>query len=97
MIGALLARSWHLPTALHDAIWRHHDPDVFQSECDDAVKSMIALSHLAGHIESQYSRNTEDGEWPRFAEPALTWLMLGNTELDELGAEVASFLLESGK
>jgi HD-like signal output (HDOD) protein len=96
VIGAILARNWHLPTVIHDAILRHHDPDVFHGDSNSSVKNLIALAHLAGQIESMHSRNIDDNEWLRFSKPVMTWLMLDNTDVGELTEETATLLLESG-
>lgn len=96
VIGAILARNWHLPMVVHDAIQRHHDPEIFSGDADTGVKNLIALAHLAGQIECLHSRNTDDNEWLRFAEPVKTWLMLDASDVAELAEETGSLLLESG-
>lgn len=96
VVGAILARNWLLSETIRDAVRSHHDPDIFQTSNDSSVKSLIALSHLAGQLENRYSRNHDDSEWNRFATPALTWLMLGEEEVSGLALEVSTLLLESG-
>lgn len=96
VVGALVARNWHLPDVVHDAIQRHHDPSIFQGHENDAAKTLIALSHLAGQIESRYSRQVDDNEWLRIADAARAWLMLGEQDVAELSEEIGSLLLESG-
>jgi HD-like signal output (HDOD) protein len=95
IIGSILARNWCLPDVVHEAVRRHHDPDVFRSDTPDGVKTLVALSHLAGQIESAHARNTDDPEWLRFAPSAMAWLMLDEPDVAELTEEVGSLLLES--
>lgn len=96
-VGAIMARNWNLPILVHDAIARHHDPVLFDgTQGDMMVKSLVALSHLAGLLEARHSRGQDDPEWARFSEPSLGWLMVGDEDLDELAGEAASLLLESG-
>jgi len=96
IVGAILARNWHLPEAVHQAVLRHHDPDAFRGDNPDSVKTLIALSHLAGQIECRHSRNADDPEWTRFAAPAMAWLMLDTPDVNELIEAGSSLLLESG-
>ncbi len=96
MVGAILARSWNQAESIRDAVRLHHDPGVFTRETERGVRTLIALSHVAGQMECQYSRKQDDGEWPRFAEPCLTWLMIDPEDLPALTQEAHSLLLESG-
>lgn len=96
-VGAIMARNWNLPASIHDAIARHHDPALFdEANADLLVKSLVALSHLAGLLEARHSRGQDDPEWARFSERSLGWLMVGDEDLDELAGEAATLLLESG-
>jgi len=94
MVGAIVARNWLLPESLREAIARHHDPDLFSSQTASEIKSLVALSHLAGQIESRATRHQNDNEWNRFSEPALAWLMLGDEDVDELTHMATSLLLD---
>ncbi len=94
VVGSIVARNWLLPESLREAIARHHDPDLFSSQTASEVKSLVALSHLAGQIESRATRNQNDSEWSRLSEPALAWLMLGDEDVDELANRATSLLLD---
>ncbi len=96
IVGAILARNWLLADAVRDAIRHHHEPEVFQSTPDSAVKNLIAIAHLAGQLENRYSRNQDDGEWQHFGVPVKTWLMIEEEDLPVLAQEVGTLLLESG-
>jgi len=97
VVGMILARNWHLSENVRQAILRHHDPTVFHAtDIDNEVKGLVALSHLAGQMESWHTRNRDDPEWPRMSEPILLWLMLGADDLDELLSDSRSLLLDAG-
>lgn len=96
MVGTILARNWKLSDSLREAVRHHHEPAIFAQEIDREVRTLVALSHLAGQLECRFSRQQDDGEWPRFAEPAMTWLMVDADDLPSLTQEAASLLLESG-
>jgi HD-like signal output (HDOD) protein len=96
VIGAILARNWLLDESVRNAIRSHHEYDVFNVSDDTQVKNLIAVSHLAGQLEGRFSRNRDDSEWMHFAQPAMTWLMIGEEDIEPLAQEVGSLLLESG-
>ncbi len=94
IVGAIVARNWLLPDALREAILRHHDATLFSGQAASEVKNLVALSHLAGQIESRATRNQNDSEWSRIAGPSLAWLMLGDEDVHDLTQSAASLLLE---
>lgn len=96
VVGAILARNWHLDESVRNALRNHHEHDVFSSSDDSAMKNLIAVSHLAGQLECRYSRNRDDGEWKHFAQAVQAWLMICEEDMDPLKQEVGSLLLESG-
>jgi len=96
IVGSILARNWNLPDLVHNAILHHHDPDIYHRDTPDGIKSLVAIGHLAGQIESRHSRNADDNEWLRFQEPAMAWLMLDTPDILELVETGMSLLLESG-
>lgn len=96
IVGGIVARNWHLPETLREAIQRHHDPDLFSSEADSGVKNLVAIGHLAGQIESVHTRNLDDGEWLRYGESIMAWLMLEEDDVSDFIHEAGSLLLESG-
>lgn len=96
IVGGIVARNWHLPETLREAIQRHHDPDLFATEVDAGVKNLVALGHLAGQIESLHTRNQDDGEWLRYGESIMAWLMLEEDDVSDITQEAGSLLLESG-
>lgn len=95
VVGSIVARNWCLPDTLREAILRHHDVSLFQGQADSTVRQLVAVTHLAGQIESRTLNQQDDSEWARFGEPALTWLMLGEDDLADLIQEAGSQLLES--
>ncbi len=96
VIGAILARNWQLEELQRNAIRSHHELDVFTASQDGGLKNLVAIAHLAGQLESRYSRNRDDGEWKRFGPAVLSWLMIAEEDVEPLAQEVGSLLLESG-
>lgn len=96
VVGSIVARNWALPENLRTAILRHHDVSLFSNWEERAAQQLVALSHLAGQIESLTLRQEDDSEWTRFAEPVMTCLMLSDDDVAELVEEAGSLLLESG-
>ena len=96
VVGSLLATNWHLPEHLRDAIRLHHDPNVFQSNHPSEVLNLIAIGHLAEHIENTFSRLSSDSEWDKIERSIMEQLMLSADRLAELIRDAYELLEESG-
>lgn len=95
-VGRLLATSWQLPKPMREAIALHHDLGVYQSNLPVESLNLIAIGHLAAHIESGHSRLSGDTEWDKLGAATLAHLMLGEEQLDEITRDAREMLEESG-
>ena len=96
VVGALLCRNWKLSDTLHDAVLRHHELGLFDSDSPATVKNLVAIGHLASQLESLHTRSRDDEEWMKIGHAVETWLMISADDLDELHHEAGSMLLEAG-
>ena len=96
VVGGLLAKGWQLPEHLRLGIGQHHDLDIFTSHLPIESLNLIALTHLAEHIENSYSRLANDAEWEKRGEAILGHLMLSQQQLDDLANDAKEILEESG-
>lgn len=96
-VGYFVARSWHLPDALCQAILWHHDPEVFApgDAVPDAVRAFVGILHFAEHIHHARMRSAEDVEWERFGPPVLAYFALGEDDYLNLTDMVQDALSES--
>jgi HD-like signal output (HDOD) protein len=84
-VGALLSRSWGLPENVREAIQWHHDPVVFVGDTVSvAVRTLIAIGHVADHIEEVISQQLNECTWESFGKACLDHLMLGQAELQDV-------------
>lgn len=95
-VGSLLATSWQLPEHMRHAIALHHDLGVYQSSLPVESLNLIAIVHLAEHIESTHSRLSGDAEWDKMGAATLAHLMLGDDQLEEVSRDARDMLEESG-
>ncbi len=95
VVGGLLANNWQLPAHIRDAIRMHHDLSVFDSGLSNEVLNLIAIAHMAEHIESGTSRISSDAEWGKLGAASLTHLMLGQDELAEFTRDAQEMLREA--
>ncbi|MCX8017100.1 MAG: HDOD domain-containing protein [Rhodocyclaceae bacterium] len=81
-VGYFIARSWHLPEALCQAILWHHDPEICTADegVPEAVRTFIGLIHLAEHLHHTRVRSAEDVEWQRFGDWVLAYFALSEEE-----------------
>lgn len=94
VIGYYTAKSWHLPKAICDAIAEHHSarryfhPDHSQ---DSEVKTLLAILKLAEHLCGTFKilgGQNEDAEWEQIQGEVLTYLGLGEYDLEQLAGTI---------
>ncbi len=81
VVGGLLASNWGLPTQIRDAISLHHDPTVFLDSTPHEVVTLIALGHIAEHVESAISQEMNDCACDAFGESCRNHLRMEQDEL----------------
>lgn len=85
LVGAIMARSWGLPTNVGLAIRLHHDYDMMVSgETSKEVANLIAMSVLADGIIHLYEGRNNSAEWSKGGTRAQQVLDLQAEEFDEL-------------
>jgi HD-like signal output (HDOD) protein len=95
VVGSLLARSWHLPEILREAIRNHHDCEVFNSSLPADALNLIAVGHVASHIDNALSRLAQDSEWERQRHAVLGQLMLSEADLEDIQRESRELLSDA--
>lgn len=83
VVGAIVARTWHLPGDVAQAIWLHHD---FACLADErfapAVRQLVALGALADFLVAQHEGLTPAREWQQHGSACLAFLQVSADELD---------------
>ena len=82
VVGGLLAGNWGLPDHIRDAITLHHDYTVFLDDnLPSEVVTLIALGHVAEHVESSLSMQMNDSAWEEFGESCRFHLCMEEEDL----------------
>lgn len=90
VIGYYTAKSWNLPKILCDVIAEHHSGTRHFSNDnsqDSEGKTLLAILKLAEHICGNYrilGRQQEDLEWQRISKEVLTYLGLGEYDVEQM-------------
>lgn len=90
VIGYYTAKSWNLPRILCDVIAEHHSGTRHFSRENGQYtegKTLMAILKLAEHICGNYKilgRQTEDLEWLRIGDEVLTYLGLGEYDVEQM-------------
>lgn len=83
VVGAIVARTWHLPGDVAQAIWLHHD---FACLADDrfdvTVRHLVALGCLADFLVNQYDNLPSSREWQQHGQACMEHLHISQEELD---------------
>ena len=83
VMGAIVARTWHLPPAVSEAIWLHHDFSCLQDERFDAtVRHLVALGALAEYLIHHHDNVPPSREWLAHGAECLQHLHVTEDELN---------------
>ena len=98
LVGSALARSWHLPDLVCNAIADHHNFDLFEqgsSSSQGDVAALAAISLIADYLVNDFLGTRQDSEWQRQGAQALDYLGLDEDELYENRTEIFDELQET--
>lgn len=83
VVGAIVARTWHLPGDVAQAIWLHHDFGCLTDErFDPTVRRLVALGALADFLVHQHEGVPPAREWQQHGEACLAFLQVTQDELN---------------
>lgn len=83
VVGALLARSWHLPPVIVQAIRLHHDYAVLRlAAIPVEVRTLVAIAAVAEHLVADFEGGMPQREWERYGASCLNYLQIGIAEVD---------------
>ncbi|PIF25775.1 HD-like signal output (HDOD) protein [Acidovorax sp. 56] len=83
VMGAIVARTWHLPPEVAQAIWLHHDFACLNDERFDAtVRHLVALGLLAEFLVNHHENLSPTREWQQHGQACMEHLHVTQDELD---------------
>lgn len=83
VVGAIVARTWHLPAEVAVAIRLHHDFSALQdARFPDAVRHLVAMGLIAEYLVQQHEGVAEPADWRLHGEPCLRHLQIDETEVE---------------
>lgn len=83
VMGAIVAKTWHLPSDVAQAVWLHHDFSCLDNErFNPTVRHLVALGLLADFLVNQYDGIAPSREWQAHGEACLNHLHVSQEELD---------------
>jgi HD-like signal output (HDOD) protein len=82
VVGALVARTWHVAPPVVAAIRLHHDLTLLGGSRTDAeVQTLVAAGLLAEHLVRQHEGLEAEADWQQHAGAALQWLGFSTDDL----------------
>lgn len=89
VVGALVARLWHLGPTVMSAIRRHHDLDMLgDRSVDPDVHHLVASLHVAEHLMRRHEGLAADADWRGHGERSLEWLEASEEDLADWGEDL---------
>ena len=87
VVGALVARTWHLAPELVAAIRLHHDlASIGEEGTEPEVHTLVAAGLLAEQLMRRRDGLDPESEWTQHAARALRWLHLSDDDLADWAA-----------
>lgn len=93
VVGYYVAKSWHLPNYLCEAIHEHHRADraLTEESADPKKKTLLAILKMAEHIGGSYKLwgdQDVDHEWQRVGPSVLIYVGLTQYEFEQMSAQI---------
>ena len=83
VVGAIVARTWHLPPVIAHAVRLHHDFTVLRVDAIPAeVRTLVAIAAVAEHLVADFEGVKPQREWERYGASCLNYLQIGIAEVD---------------
>ena len=84
VVGALVARSWHLPSPVVAAIRLHHDlASLGSADTEPEVHTLVASGLVADHMVRNREGLDADIDWRHHGGAAMAWLQISADDLDD--------------
>jgi len=84
VVGAIVARTWHLPASIAAAIRLHHDFSVLPDQAIAAeVRTLVAVSAVAEHLVGLFEQVQQQREWAQHGDACLRMLQVSEGELEQ--------------
>lgn len=83
VVGALVARTWRLPTPIYQAVRLHHDFTILQDKSvPPEVRTLVAMALVAEHLVAVHEGAAEQREWALHGPACLAVLDVEEAEMD---------------
>lgn len=83
VVGALVARTWRLPSPIYLAVRLHHDFTILRdTQAQPLVRTLVAMALVAEHLVTLHEGAQEQREWATYGPACLAYLDIGEAELD---------------
>lgn len=83
VMGAIVARTWHLPGDVAQAIWLHHDFACLSDErFAPTVRHLVAMGALADYLVNQHDNLPPTREWDAHGDACMQHLHVSEEELN---------------
>lgn len=83
VVGAIVAKTWHLPPIIAIAVRLHHDFTVWGSDKIPAeARTLVAMALVADHLVAQHEGIADHKDWVAHGSQALAYLDVDEAEIE---------------
>ena len=89
VVGAIVAKTWHLPAEVVYAVRLHHDfSSLTATHVPLQVRQLVAIAAIADHLVAHHEGVKDQREWEKYGAQCLAFLQIGAEEVDIWGDEL---------
>ncbi len=93
VVGALVARAWHLPTVVMASVRLHHDlASLGSDDTEPEIHTLVAAGLVADHVIRDRDGLAADIDWQQHGAAALAWLQISQDDLADWRAPLLEVL-----
>ncbi|OGB29960.1 MAG: hypothetical protein A3F78_11115 [Burkholderiales bacterium RIFCSPLOWO2_12_FULL_61_40] len=83
VVGAIVAKTWHLPPIISVAVRLHHDFTILKDDTVAAeARTLVAMALVADHLVAMHEGVKEQREWELHGSACLAFLKVNEAELE---------------
>lgn len=83
VVGAIVAKTWHLPPVVSFAVRLHHDFTILADpKVPPEIRSLVAIAAVAEHLVADFEGVQPQREWEQHGAACLTCLQIDQSEVD---------------
>lgn len=84
VVGAIVARTWHMPAVITYAVRLHHDFSVLaDTSIATEVRQLVAIAAIADYLVARHEGVKDQREWEKYGADCIAFLQTNSQEVED--------------